>query len=179
MDIQTHERTKQIRNISRWLFVLLSIVKYGLHLFWLAVIWIAVFVDQGSLVVGGHEVFIENISLQVKYFILCLFSAALILWIRIATNFRDLMKHFMAGDVFSVQAISHVRAGLNNGILWFVLTLMQKCFFWYLASANAATFDFSLGKEVFIATLFFGLMYTLLWTLEIGCDLNEESEKTI
>lgn len=179
MDIQAHERTAQIKRVSRWLFMILSAFKTLMHLGWLAIAWVAVFVDEGALTIGGHELLIEEMSLWLKLFILCLFAAGLILTIRITTHFRDLMKHFMQGDVFSLQAIGHVRAALNNGILWFVLALAQECFFWFLASANASTFDVSLGAEILLAVIFFSLIYTLLWTLEIGCDLNEESEMTI
>jgi hypothetical protein len=49
------------------------------------------------------------------------------------------------------------------------------------AGSGLELFDFAseLFGTLFNGFLFFGLMYVLLWALEIGSDLNEESELTI
>lgn len=85
----------------------------------------------------------------------------------------------MQGNIFGQKAITSVREALHSGIVFFVLSWFHAlvgCVYDYIASSSL---DISFATEIIIACIYLGLMYTLLWALEIGADLNEESEMTI
>ena len=71
------------------------------------------------------------------------------------------------------------RLSLKNGMLFFALSLLHKLFGWLHTLSTDPGFSIAFIGHTIIAGIFFGLMYTLLWTLEIGSDLNEESDLTI
>jgi len=50
---------------------------------------------------------------------------------------------------------------------------------WFYITTKSSPVDIPVNLDFIAALMFFGLMYVLLWALEIGCDLNEESELTI
>lgn len=178
MDIQTHSRTHQIKRLSRYLFIVLTGFRYLLFLGWPALAVVA-FLPSGSLFLGNTLIPIESISLPFKWLILALYAAGLVVMLRINHHFRELMKQFMKGNIFGQQAIGSVRGALHSGIVFFILSSVQAllgCVYHYSVSAKL---DISFTTEIIIACIYFGLMYTLLWALEIGCDLNEESEMTI
>ena len=178
MDIQTHSRTQQIKQLSRYLFIALTGFRYLLFLGWPAIAVVA-FIPSGSLYLGDALIPIESINLSFKGLILALYAAGLFIMLRISYHFRELMKQFMQGDIFGAEAIASVRGALHSGIVFFILSWLHAllgCIYDY--SVNS-TLDISFATEIVIACIYFGLMYTLLWALEIGADLNEESEMTI
>jgi hypothetical protein len=178
MDIQAHARTQQIKELSQCLYNALTGLRYLLFLGWPAILFLAFFAE-GELHVGESSLLIEKLGVFSKSLILFLFALGLILMLRINHHFRELMRHFTRGNVFSIHAITHVRGALKNGILFFALSLFQELAGWIYTLTNAPTFNISFTGDIIIAGIFFGLMYTLLWTFEIGCDLNEESDLTI
>lgn len=179
MDIQVHARTRQIKKLSLKLFKILTLFRYLLYMGWPAIIFVAIFLDEGTLKIGESELLIEQVGQWMKFLVLTLFAFGLYLAIRITNNFRQLMSHFMQGDVFSKEAINNVRAGLLSGVMFFMLAIVHHLFGWGVAMANDSPIHISLGMDFLISLIFFGLMYTLLWALEIGRDLNEESEMTV
>lgn len=50
---------------------------------------------------------------------------------------------------------------------------------WFYSATKSSPIMVPVNLDFIGALMFFGLMYVLLWALEIGCDLNEESELTI
>lgn len=179
MDIQKHRRTHQIKKLSTVLYTVLSILQALFYCAWPAIIAVALFFDEGEIQLGNSILYLEHISWSVKMLVMTLFSAGAYLAIRIVGSFKKLMYHFKQGDIFKPQAIAHVHSALISGGLFFLLALVQEGFGWFLAKAHNAVFTISLWSECFFMIIFVALMYTLLWSLEIGCDLNDESEKTI
>ncbi|MDP4535771.1 hypothetical protein Q3O60_06205 [Alkalimonas collagenimarina] len=178
MDIQTHSRTRQIKQLSRYLFIALTGLRYLLFLGWPAIVAIA-FIPSGSLYLGEALIPIESISLPFKGFILVLYAVGLTIMLRINHHFRQLMKHFMQGHIFDPDAIGSVRGALHSGIVFFLLSWLYVLLGLIYDYSVNSRLDFSFTTEIVIACIYFGLMYTLLWALEIGADLNEESEMTI
>lgn len=178
MDIQTHSRTRQIKQLSRYLFFVLTGFRYLLLLGWPAIIVVA-FLPSGSLSLGEALIPIESISLQFKWLILALYAVGLTIMLKINHHFRQLMKHFMQGHIFGPQAIASVRGALHSGIVFFLLSWLYALLGLIYDYSESAKLDISFATELVIAGIYFGLMYTLLWALEIGADLNEESEMTI
>jgi|SRR5690554_221205 len=178
MDIQTHSRTWQIKRLSRYLSIVLTGFRYLLFLGWPAIV-VVLFLPSGTLLLGNALIPIESISPLFKGVILALYAVGLVVMLRINHYFRELMKQFMKGNIFGSQAIGNVRGALHSGIVFFILSSVQAlvgCVYDYSVNAKV---DISFTTEIIIACIYFGLMYTLLWALEIGCDLNEESEMTI
>ncbi len=178
MDIQAHSRTQQIKQLSRYLFIVLTGFRYLLFLGWPAIAVVA-FLPSGSLFLGDALIPVESISLSFKWSILALYAAGLVVMLKINRHFRELMKQFMKGNIFGFQAINSVRGALHSGIVFFILSSVQALVGSVYNYSVNSKLDISFTTELVIACIYFGLMYTLLWALEIGCDLNEESEMTI
>lgn len=179
MDIQKHSRTEQIKKLSRKLFTFLTLFKYLLYMCWPLMIFIAFFFDKGTLKLGDVVFNIEEMVIWFKELVLLLYAIALYMAIRLTNSFRQIMKHFMAGHIFTKKAVLSVRSGLHAGLMFFIMIIVQKASGLALAMINNMPSYIELEIDFFIAISFFGLMYILLWALEIGCDLNEESEMTI
>lgn len=179
MDIQKHSRTEQIKKLSRKLFSFLTLFKYLLYLCWPFMVFLAFFFDEGTLKLGDYIFDIVQMGIWFKAFVLVLYAIGLYLAIRLTNSFRLLMKHFMSGRIFTHQAILSMRTALNTGLMFFIMMIVQKTCGLVLAIMNNMFFYIELEIDFLIAISFFGLMYILLWALEIGCDLNEESEMTI
>lgn len=178
MDIQKHARTQQIKRLSTYLYSLLTAIRYMLFLGWPALVYVA-FASKGTIQIGSSSLPLDTLNSLAKILIVTLFSAGLVLMLKLNHYFRELMRHFSLGDIFSISAIAQVKGALKMGILFFILSVIQELFSRFYILSNTSEFNISLGAYIIIATIFFGLMYTLLWALEIGCDLNEESNLTI
>lgn len=179
MDIQLHSRTEQIKKLSQKLFIFLTLFKYLLYLCWPFMIFLAFFFDKGTLKLGDYIFDIEKMGIEFKIFTLSLYAIALYLAVRLTNSFRQLMKHFMAGQIFTNQSVLIMKKALNSGLMFFAMMIVQKTSGFMLAVYINKPIYFELEIDFLIAISFFGLMYISLWALEIGCDLNEESEMTI
>jgi hypothetical protein len=60
----------------------------------------------------------------------------------------------------------------------YVLTVLGS-WGWVIQQSSSMRVNVNVDVSFIFALMFFGLMYVLLWALEIGSDLNEESELTI
>lgn len=178
MDIQTHSRTHQIKQLSRYLFIALTSIRYLLFLGLPGLVVVA-FLPAGTLKVGNASVPLESAGFLLKGVILSLYACGLIIMIKMNHHFRALMKQFIDGNIFGHEAIAQVRSALNSGIVFFVLSCVHALFGCLYNHSIGAPLDITFATEIVIAGVFFGLMHTLLWALEIGCDLNEESEMTV
>ena len=178
MDTQNHSRTKQIKVLSKHLYHVLTVIYFGLFLGWPAIVFVF-FAPSGTLTVGDSALAIETLNTFSKALILSLFSVGLAIMIKISSHFRQLMRHFMLGNIFIPGAIAQVRGALSSGVLFFLLSIIQTFVGAEISSTNTPNFSISFSANLLVAGTFFGLMYTLLWALEIGCDLNEESELTV
>lgn len=151
-----------------------------LYLGWLLIVLIAGEVMIGNFIfLGEEQLNMVLFGWPTKLFVVMLFSLGLVLLIRMSSAFRDLMQHFMNGDIFSLAAVTHVKRALFTGMFLLSLYTVQRCAGWYLNGVDIGMFVLDMSIDVIVALAFFGAMYTLLWTLEIGCDLNDESEMTI
>lgn len=178
MDIQTHSRTQQIKRLSRHLHTALSGIRYILYLGWPAIAFLALFAE-GYLAMGDTDVFVAKDNYLLKGLILPLYAIALVIMLRINREFRGLMKQYMKGHIFSDEAIGYVKNALKAGIAYIAVYILQALVGIVYNNSIDAPIEFSFAKEIIIPLVFFGLMFTLMWALEIGRDLNEESERTI
>jgi hypothetical protein len=120
-----------------------------------------------------------ELTLILRLAIVTIASAFLFLTLKLIHHFRALIKHFAEGDIFNKNAIDHARKALLNGLVIYGLYVGSAIASWLYNAAHATQIQVMLNGDFILALMFFGLMYVLLWALEIGCDLNEESELTI
>lgn len=179
MDIQQHSQTAKIKQLSALLFQFLSVIRILLYLGWAGILLVLLLVDEGTFVVGGYFIEIQAEAWTLKLGILVLFAVGLVLLIRIVQTFRRLMHYFRHGEIFNVKAIEQVKFAIHNALMFVALNLTMKFIGWYLSSDDVVSLLWSLVSSALVIGVFFGVISTLLWALQIGCDLNEESEMTI
>lgn len=183
MNVQQHERIAQIKKVSGYVCVALKWIGYLLWVF-CPLLAIAILADttgesRYTFLLGG--VTVENVDLSYlqRILIVLLMTLFFFFLIKLTTHLRELMRHFSKGDIFNKAAIGHARKSLLHGLVvfGFYLSTLIAGFAYTVAKTSAVNISPNIG--VVSGFLFFGLMYVLLWALEIGADLNEESELTI
>jgi hypothetical protein len=187
MNVMRHQRIERIKRLSGYLRLFLSLISYGLLLMALSAL---VFPLIGLLpIVPGVEPVFTTIQLPLMQRIgisavIVAFSLLPLLSVRYA---RDLMAHFSKGEIFNHRALLVARRAIYCGLGALVGPLLLRDICLHFMGGNffgLAIYPFlplipKLTESLFYGLMFFGLMYVLLWALEIGTDLNEESELTI
>lgn len=198
MNVQQHARIAQIKQFSGYLYVCLTWIRYFLLLAWPAIV---IFILGGMIFGDGikadDETLLRRVVLAVLFSVFI--SALLFLVLQLCFHFRELIRYFSKGHIFNKGAVCSARKALSYALILYGFCIAKgiiiETFFlllfltFDLPPVNIPLFDISslngalrnfLASFDFICTLiFFGFMYVLLWALEIGCDLNEESELTI
>lgn len=178
MDIQKHARTRQIKRLSGYLYKVLTGMHYFLQLGWIALA-VVVFMPVGTYVVGNSSITVSAENIVFKWVVLLLYGLGLAVMIMLNRGFRQLMKRYMSGHIFTSDAIHSARYTLRCGMAFIAVSWVHVIAGATMAQTSEGSMDLSFLSEVLFTLLFFALMYTLMWALEIGHDLNEESEKTI
>jgi hypothetical protein len=179
MNIQQHARIEQIKKLSGSMRRLLSLIAGLLWLFWpvLAVFALVIFLPGSK---AGPPSVLEGIG------ILLAGGALLVLTQKTVRYARDLMAHFSEGEIFNSRTLHTARKALFYSLIGLVIDIGFGIFnaFVPLSESPHEANDtvasiFELVSTGFNGFMFFGLMFVMLWTLEIGRDLYEESELTI
>lgn len=184
MNIQQHERITRIKQISGYLYVGLTWVRY---LFWAVcplTAGIVLFGSEGTLRFGTTQMAMAELTIAQRVLLLAVFAVFLVLMLKVTHHFRALMRYFSEGDIFNKKATDHARKALYYSLGIFaahIMGSMAMAAYLYIGGpdTDAQNFHISLDGAYLFGLLIFGLMFVLLWALEIGCDLNEESELTI
>lgn len=198
MNVQQHARIAQIKQFSGYLYVCLTWIRYFLLLAWPAIV---IFILGGMIFGDGIKADDEALLRRVVFavFFSVFISALLFLVLQLCFHFRELIRYFSNGHIFNKGAIYSARKALLYALTLYGFCVAKgiifQAFFQLLYSAFAlppldfplfdlSPLNFSLGIFLtsfdFMCTIIlFSFMYILLWALEIGCDLNEESELTI
>lgn len=190
MNVQQHARIAHIKKLSGYMAITLRWMVYLLKAAWpLAVISALVGKKFTLSLATNTQLSFDDASYLHRALAVVLVSIVLFFAIKIMSHFRDLMQHFHQGEIFNAQAIVHARKALFNALVLWGIGLAIQFSIWlctltnvFLPNAGAkqglkVTVGFD--GDIFLGLIFFGLMYLLLWALEIGRDLNEESELTI
>lgn len=187
MNIQQHARIGRIKQFSGYLYVCLTWIRYFLLFGWPASV---IVILVGIIFLDGDAVTLRRVGFAV--FLSAFLSVYLFIALKICVHFRELIRYFSKGDIFNKGAVYRARKALWYALLLYgvhvakVIVVQAQLFF---SPVDLSSIDIPLlyaplmsvlSGFGFIRTLMiFGLMYILLWALEIGCDLNEESELTI
>jgi hypothetical protein len=120
-----------------------------------------------------------DITFLQRMMILIYFVPSYFFVLKLSYHFRELIRFFSVGDIFNKKAIEHARNALLNGVAFYGVYLISLFAGWVYLLMTQPTNHIVMNNDFIIGFIFFGLMYILLWALEIGADLNEESELTI
>jgi hypothetical protein len=179
MNVQQHARIARIKQFSRYLYVCLTWIRYFLWVMWPLTAVFFLFGHKATLNIGLIQIEDVELSIVQRVLLVAVVSAFMFLALKLVYHFRELIQHFSAGDIFNKKAIDHARKALLNGLVIYAVYLSTLLASWiYIATQSAQTTVY-MNANFILVFMFFGLMYILLWALEIGCDLNEESELTI
>jgi hypothetical protein len=183
MNVQQHERIAQIKKISGYLCVVLTWISYSLWVF-CPLLAIAILADTSgesryTFLLGGVTVENVDLSYPQRILIVILMAVFFFFLIKLTTHFRELIRYFSKGEIFNKDAIGHARKSLLHGLVVFGFYLSTLLAGFVYTATKTSSVHISLNIGVVTGCIFFGLMYVLLWSLEIGADLNEESELTI
>lgn len=179
MNIQQHVRIARIKQFSRYLYLALSGVRYVLWVLWPLLVVAMVLGNKMHINVGEMHMKDVEPSLLQRVLLVGAVSAFMFVAIKIVFHFRELIRHFSEGDIFNKAAIDHARKALFNGLVIYGLYLLVLIGSWVWVVQHSAGVSVNVDVSFIFALMLFGLMYIFLWALEIGSDLNEESELTI
>lgn len=181
MNVQQHERITRIKQFSRSIYVCLTWIRYFLWVTWplMAAAIIFSFDSKANITLGNMRIDDVELTIVQRVLIVAFISALFFLALKLANHCRDLIRYFSEGDIFNKQAIDHARKALFSGLIMYGLYLCASLGGWIYTVMQSSPTSVSINGDFIFGMMFFGLMYVLLWALEIGCDLNEESELTI
>jgi hypothetical protein len=180
MNIQQHARIVRVKKLSRYLYLCLTGIYY---LLWILCPLAVIVIFASS---NGTFTFMKTITIPSaditflqRMMILIYFVPSYFFVLKLSYHFRELIRFFSVGDIFNKKAIEHARNALLNGVAFYGVYLISLFAGWVYLLMTQPTNHIVMNNDFIIGFIFFGLMYILLWALEIGADLNEESELTI
>jgi hypothetical protein len=179
MNIQQHERIARIKKLSRYLYLTLTGIQYLLWVLWpLTLIWLWVGTES---VITLFDKSIDSASLNLlqRSLIGIVISVFLLVLMKVTYHLRQLILDFSTGNIFNKNAIGHARKALQYALGTYAIFVGGTLATWIYLYMSHQRFHVTLNGDFIFGLVIFGLMYVLLWALEIGCDLNEESELTI
>ena len=179
MNIQQHARTIHIQKLSGYLLTPLTCLIYILGIAW-PLLTAAILIGDSNVTftLGYTKLKVADLSYPLRIFICLLLSIAFFFALKGFYQFRELMRYFKKGEIFNVAAVTHARKTLFNGLVVFSVGIAHEIAGWVYKITETSTLSISIPLIIY-GCIFFGLMYVLVWALEIGHDLNEESDLTI
>jgi len=179
MNVQQHARIARIKQFSRYLYGALTGVRYLLWVTWPLAVVLALVVDKGHFTLGSATFNEVEVTFLQRILLVAYLSAVAVLLLKLTHHFRALIRSFAEGDIFNKGAIGHARNALGYGMATYGLYLGASLVGWVYNLIQHSPASIAVNGDFLVWLMFFGLMFVLLWALEIGCDLHEESELTI
>lgn len=179
MNIQQHARITRIKTLSRYLYWGLTGIHYllwallPLTLSWL---WFGV---PGMITLFDRSIDSASLSLVQRCLVMVPVVLFLLMLLKVTYHLRQLILHFVRGDIFNKTATTHARKALHYALVTYGVFVCSTVATWIYLYVTHHYFSVTLNGDFIFGLVIFGFMYVLLWALEIGCDLNEESELTI
>lgn len=200
MQLERHTRIARIKKVSVYLgkiltfsFFFMFLADFGVPLFFVFIPTGPVGLSELMTTLGGSSanemaaaafsLIAQGLSISFKlgfcvYMVLSLFLFQLAIF-----HLRNLMAFYSSGEIFNKAAIIQAKKALFASVGLIVFHKFVEWFFFVFFlfhTKNGNTegleplIEDSLGKLVFI-----GFLFISVWALEIGSDLNQESELTI
>jgi hypothetical protein len=182
MNVMRHDRIEQIKKLSAAMRKLLTAVNWLVRILLpLVVVAIVLGPPHGTVTISDQwRIPVGQLPLLQRILLAAVVGAALLVTQRVVHHSRDVMAHFSQGDIFNQATLASARRAIGYGIaLVCTDVLLEVCLAGHKALSAGVWNISEVISTLLNGFLFFGLMYLVLWTLEIGRDLNEESELTI
>ncbi|MBI3726969.1 MAG: hypothetical protein HY254_01390 [Burkholderiales bacterium] len=195
MQVQKHARIASIRKLSKYFIYLAVLSMIFIVLGTLLFPFVLAKIPSGDLTIAGYlakaatvddglsSLLASGISTQLKIaaaMAAFFFSALLFM---IIGHLKNLITCFYKGEIFNRQAVFHAKKAFNLKLLLvsakLVLDFLCLIFSYFYPGSNSRgdIGPFIGGVLDQLALIAFFLL--LIWSLEIGVDLNEEAELTI
>lgn len=180
MNVQRHARIEQIKKLSEYMRRTLTLIGYFLWLGWPIILVLTIFSDKLDTLPANILIEGDKVTLLQRIAVTLVWGMMLLLTQKTVQYSRDLMERFSEGDIFNTRTTTIARKALTYGLIGLVVEIGFEVLAVFVPThaVQVDHFGNALGA-VLNGFLFFGLMYVMLWTLEIGRDLHEESELTI
>ncbi len=178
MNIHHHERIAQIKKLSRYLYLTLTGIQYVLWVLWPLALF-SLWIGTQLVIHLGKPISVGDLSLLQRCLMTVIVSGVLLLLLNVIHHLRQLILYFANGDIFHKRAIDHARKALRNALIIYGFYVLSSLAMWSYIYITHQSFHVSFNGKFAFGLIIFCLMYVLLWALEIGHDLNEESELTI
>lgn len=193
MKIQDHPRFQNIRKVSGYFLFLTGFSIVLIPLIGLGMCVKVLFTSSGDMGIvwflsrcffqADFISFETGITWPLKIFVLFAIVLTTVFAEIILFHLNKLLASFQAGDVFNVETLKNAKAAFKANVLISVLYLGFELIGWFLNCITThgmpgEAFSHLLGSFFDIA-VWLGITLLIIWTLEIGVALHEESELTI
>ena len=193
MKIQDHPRFQNIRKVSGYFLFLTGFSIVLIPLIGLGMCAKVLFTSSGDMGIvwflsrcffqADFISFETGITWPLKIFLLAAVVLTTIFAEIILFHLNKMLASFQAGDVFNVETLKNAKAAFKANVLVSVLYLGFELVGWFLNCITThgmpgEAFSHLLGSVADIA-VWLGITLLIIWTLEIGVALHEESELTI
>jgi hypothetical protein len=181
MNIQRHSRIEKIKKLSRYLYLFLTGLFYVNGAVFLGVA-VFTFFGSSSNFTNNYDnttFTLSDLKYWQKILLAIHFSIFPLLILKIIHHARHLVYHFSIGDIFNVDSIQQARKVLITGLLIYGYYLISLFSVWVYKLTQGAMPNITVDGNYLLGFTGFGILTVLLWALEIGADLNKESELTI
>ncbi|MFZ6656335.1 hypothetical protein [Undibacterium sp. TJN19] len=195
MQVQKHARIANIRKLSRYFLFLSVFAMAGVAIGGVAFPFILAMAPSGNLNLiaylakavtvndGFYSLLQSGITTDLKIIasVTAIVFCVLIEFVLIHIN--KLLSCFYQGEIFNRNAVFHARRAFNLNLILVIGTLVVEIIAIILSyiqpgAGSSGSIGLLLGS-VFDQLTWIGFFLLLLWSLEIGVDLNEEVELTI
>lgn len=176
MNVQRHARIAQIRKLSAYMRHALRFFEYLIYIGFIAAV-LMIPAAKGLSVKLGSETFAPaEVTMSQRLLVLGGISIVLLLTLFVARYMRQMMEQFREGKVFDVDAIRLARKAVNCALVLYLFKVgTEIAGIVYSGKIEVPGLPLTLLYGFF----YFGLVQVILWALEVGRDLSDESELTI
>ncbi|MFZ6772743.1 hypothetical protein ACO0LB_08480 [Undibacterium sp. SXout7W] len=195
MEIRRHARIQAIRKVSGYFLIALTFSRAVIPI--LGCIFVGLILFASDSTSSFHDFFLQyaqskqsifdliadGVSLEIKLVFILLISLLFFVMEMIVIYLRKLIACFYEGNIFHHAAISYATKAFNwNLALTAVILALELCL--SLMNMIYGTENPSLSMSTWIGNvvdeaIWIGCLLLIIWSLEIGVDLNEEAELTI
>lgn len=195
MQTERDLRIQKIRSMSTYLLRFMTLVQFGLVFIALLALIALMFTPRGETGIatvlqhvveekGVFATFEESgITTAARWFCILAILYVCIPSVYIVRQVCKLLACFQAGDIFNAKALQHARHAYRVNFYFSLSSIVLYLFAVTAVLIMATGFQLDFISDWFVATLTMmielGVMALILWALEYGTDLQEESELTI
>jgi hypothetical protein len=194
MKIQDHPRFQNIHRVSGYFLFLTGFLIILTPLIGLGMCVKVLFTSSGDIGIVWFlsrsffqsdflSAFDAGVTLPLKIFVLAVITLTIVMAEIILIHLNKLLSSFWDGDVFNVETLKNAKTAFKANIFISVFYLGLELVGWLL---NCITTHGMPGEafahlidSVVDNAVWFGITLLIIWALEIGVALHEESELTI